>query len=123
MSAGSVKSLSQRSSTHVRANCLQLRRCSRQDVHGRRTPHTKQALQRLADILHVRSSHAETRGRQADLLNEVAHLVGVESHELVHFVHGGDAAVRGEALGADGGAAQQVAEEFVEVGEEAAGHG
>lgn len=54
------------------------------------------------------------------MLDEVADFGGVEGHELVHFVHAVDAVVGLDGVAEDA-AAEQGAEEFVEVGEEEAG--
>lgn len=64
---------------------------------------------------------AEGGGGETDLLDEVAHLVGVEGHELVDLVLAGDTSVFGETHLAVGGAAEEHTEVGVQVGQQHAG--
>jgi hypothetical protein len=76
---------------------------------------------RLQDAAHgggVGDTHAEADGCGADLADEVADLVGVEGHVFMHAGHAGVAAVGGEARAR---AAEEDAEELVEVRQEEAG--
>jgi hypothetical protein len=76
---------------------------------------------RLEDAAHgggVGVAHAEADGCGADLADEVADLVGVEGHVFLHAGHTGVAAVGGEA---SAGAAEEDAEELVEVRQKEAG--
>lgn len=105
----------------VDADGLELLAVAGDGLGGRRAAHVEEAVERHADALDVRVGDAEGLRGQRDLLDEVAHLGRVEVHELVHLVHGGVAAVGGEAGHGVHGAAEEGAEELVEVGEEEAG--
>ena len=83
----------------------------------------EEAVEGGADGRHVGVGHAERRRRQPDLPDEVLRLRLVEPHELVHLEHGRPRRVRREARHALLRAAQQRAEELVQVvQEEAVGH-
>lgn len=101
----------------VCADALELRALGGDNGGRGRAAVVEELLQRGADSSDVGRGDTERGGREADLLDKVTDLVGVQVHVLVHTVLRGVAGVGGEALG---GAAEEDTEVLVEVGEEGA---
>lgn len=105
----------------VGADGLQLGALAGDDLGGGAAAHVEGGHEGLADGLDVGVGDAEGGGGHADLGDEVGHLGVAQVHELVHLVHGRVGGVGVEAGHALLGAAQEGAEELVEMGEEEAG--
>lgn len=106
--------------TYRNTNTVQLRTLRRYDRRRRCTPVPEQVHQCLANGLDVRRGDTERRGRQPDLRDEVPDLDRVERHVLVHLVHALVTSIGREVCGSNLRAAEQRAEEFVQMGQEVA---
>lgn len=88
------------------------------NLSGGRALHAKGAAEGVGNSSDVILGNAKGGGSSADLADEVGQLSLAEVHELVDLVHGGLAVVLVEAGHALLGAAEEGAEELVQVGEE-----
>lgn len=99
--------------SYLDANRLQSRFSSRRNSDGCSTVHSKSVQQSFSDSGDIVVGDTERGSGFSDVGDEPTDFVLVQSHELVHFVHGGSAWV-----GLDGGAEEGASEKSGEVGVE-----
>lgn len=99
--------------SYLDANRLQSRFSSRRNSNRCSTVHSKSVQQSFSDSGDVVVGDTERGSGFSDVGDEPTDFVLVQSHELVHFVHGGSAWV-----GLDGGAEEGASEKSGEVGVE-----
>lgn len=99
--------------SYLDANRLQSRFSSRRNSDGCSTVHSKSIQQGFSDSGDIVVGDTERGSGFSDVGDEPTDFVLVQSHELVHFVHGGSAWV-----GLDGGAEEGASEKSGEVGVE-----
>lgn len=99
--------------SYLDANRLQSRFSSRRDSDGSSTVHSKSIQQSFSDSGDIVIGDTKRGSGFSDVGDEPTDFVLVQSHELVHFVHGGSAWV-----GLDGGAEEGASEKSGEVGVE-----
>lgn len=99
--------------SYLDANRLQSRFSSRRNSNGCSTVHSKSVQQSFSDSGDVVVGNTERGSGFSDVGDEPTDFVLVQSHELVHFVHG-----RSAWVGLDGGAEEGASEKSGEVGVE-----
>lgn len=99
--------------SYLDANRLQSRFSSRRNSNRCSTVHSKSVQQSFSDSGDIVVGDTERGSGFSDVGDEPTDFVLVQSHELVHFVHGGSARV-----GLDGGAEEGASEKSGEVGVE-----
>lgn len=99
--------------SYLDANRLQSGFSSRRNSDGCSTVHSKSIQQSFSDSGDIVIGDTERGSGFSDVGDEPTDFVLVQSHELVHFVHGGSARV-----GLDGGAEEGASEKSGEVGVE-----
>lgn len=102
-----------RKKSYLDANRLQSRFSSRRNSDGCSTVHSKSIQQSFSDSGDIVVGDTKGGSGFSDVGDEPTDFVLVQSHELVHFVHGGSAWV-----GLDGGAEEGASEKSGEVGVE-----
>lgn len=107
--------------SYLDANRLQSRFSSRRNSNRCSTVHSKSIQQSFSDSGDIVVGDTERGSGFSDVGDEPTDFVLVQSHELVHFVHGGSAWV-GLDGGAEEGASEKSGEVGVEVGEKDAVH-
>lgn len=110
-----------RKRSYLDANRLQSRFSSRRNSDGCSTIHSKSIQQSFSDSGDIVVGDTKGGSGFSDVGDEPTDFVLVQSHELVHFVHGGSAWV-GLDGGAEEGASEKSGEVGVEVGEKDAVH-
>lgn len=103
----------ERKKSYLDANRLQSRFSSRRNSNRSSTVHSKSIQQSFSDSGDIVVGDTERGSGFSDVGDEPTDFVLVQSHELVHFVHGGSARV-----GLDGGAEEGASEKSGEVGVE-----
>lgn len=99
--------------SYLDANRLQSGFSSRRNSNRCSTVHSKSIQQSFSDSGDIVVGDTERGSGFSDVGDEPTDFVLVQSHELVHFVHGGSARV-----GLDGGAEEGASEKSGEVGVE-----
>lgn len=99
--------------SYLDANRLQSRFSSRRNSDGCSTVHSKSVQQSFSDSGDIVIGDTERGSGFSDVGDEPTDFVLVQSHELVHFVHG-----RSAWVGLDGGAEEGASEKSGEVGVE-----
>lgn len=102
-----------RKKSYLDANRLQSGFSSRRNSNRCSTVHSKSVQQSFSDSGDIVVGDTERGSGFSDVGDEPTDFVLVQSHELVHFVHGGSAWV-----GLDGGAEEGASEKSGEVGVE-----
>lgn len=103
----------ERKESYLDANRLQSRFSSRRNSNRCSTVHSKSIQQSFSDSGDIVVGDTKGGSGFSDVGDEPTDFVLVQSHELVHFVHGGSAWV-----GLDGGAEEGASEKSGEVGVE-----